>query len=82
MRKELVLFIETTEKGIESSFRALKGHPDHVIIEHEGHKFAVNMKELTKALIELELFYSINTMEVSDTEKTIEPTFDVEYGEE
>lgn len=83
MRKELVMFIETSEKGIESSFRALKGHPEYVLIEHEGHRFAVPAKELSQALFELEFFYQNNPVkEESEALKMIEPTFDVEYGAE
>lgn len=57
LRKELVCFVETTEQGIEASIRAMKGDVNAVLIEHEGHKFAISRESLQEALKALNEFY-------------------------
>lgn len=87
MRKELVLFLPTTEDGIESSARLLKQNMNCVILEHEGHKFAVGIKDLRDALYELEFFrdreYPKEDPKVECPVVAEAPTqeFEVEYGE-
>jgi hypothetical protein len=80
MRKELVIYIQTSEKGIEASVRILKGNKDGVILEHEGHKFAVPIPALLDSLEELKKFYSgePTTAETSAIEEVID---EVTYGE-
>lgn len=58
MRKELICYVATTEKGIEASVRAYAGDPSGILIEHEGHKFAIPTQALKEAIEQILNFYS------------------------
>jgi len=60
MRKELMVYIGTTEPDIEASVRSLKQNNKYVVIDHEGHRFSVSITELKQALTELEAFTKEN----------------------
>ena len=62
MRKELVCFIRTTERGIDASIRAMRGDSGILLLEHEGHKFAVPCDELQSAINSLNEFYGQNQL--------------------
>ena len=89
MRKELVLYLPTTEDGIESSVRLLKQNMNCAILEHEGHKFAIGIEDLKKALYELEFFRDREYPKEDNSDNSNEECpvieqaqqFEVEYGE-
>jgi hypothetical protein len=60
MRKELVVFIPSSETGVEVSVRNLKEDSKYVLIDHDGHKMAILKKEMISAINEIDDFYTIN----------------------
>jgi hypothetical protein len=83
MRKELLVYLNTTEPDIEASLRILKQNNNYVVLDHEGHRFAVPINGLKNALNELESFVQNNkTDDKNDLTLTeFSGIMDVSYGD-
>ena len=77
MRKELIVYVQTMERGEEFSVSSVATDRSFVRISAAGGKFTASVKELREALKSLEDFDTEhNVVEIPAT-----PTqFEVEYG--
>lgn len=77
MRKELIVYVATMERGNEFSVASVASDRNFVVINNGNGKFTASVKELRAALLALEDF---------DTEHNVEQIpaipvqFEVEYG--
>lgn len=84
MRKDLVITLPSTEKGIDIIIRDYAGAPGFILIQHDSYKFGINEATLRKAIDELDLFRRMQTptpVAVS-VENDVSDGFDIEYGED
>ena len=90
MRKELLVYVNTTERGSEISLTALSNNRDFVLVNSPNGKFTANRQELVEALKAIEEFDSINNVASSEplilvrssTNLVAPVSDDIEYGEE
>lgn len=84
MRKELIVFVNTLEKGEEVSVSSVASNRKFVILTSPtGQKFTASVEELSQALIELNSFNSGDTVTKGNSEEVqaVSEFLDVEYGE-
>ena len=80
MRKELTVYVPTTEQGEEVSLRGLSADGKIVLFEISGvGRFAINTDELKQAFTEIELFQAINKKQDKE-QLLIGDINEVEYG--
>lgn len=84
MRKELLVYVNTTERGSEISLTALSNNRDFVLINSPTGKFTANRQELIEALKAIEEFDSVNNVTPTDPLLLLVANVqeEVEYGEE
>lgn len=70
MRKELVIFVPSTENGVEVSLRDLKIDKNYVVFDCDGNRFAVPKKDVLLAINELDDFTMLNPSTDAPTEQT------------
>ena len=76
MRKELVCYLSTTEKGVDVNVRSLGSDKAGVLFTTELGKFAVKMADLVEALTALKEF-DVGTVAAEVASEEVE----VVYGE-
>lgn len=76
MRKELVCYLSTTEKGVDINVRSLGSDKEGVLFTTELGKFAVKMSDLVEALTALKEF-DVGTVATEVVNDTVE----IVYGE-
>ncbi len=84
MRKELLVYVNTTERGSEISVTALSNNREFVLINTPSGKVTANRNELIEALKAIEDFDSINNRDVGEPPILVAALSgnDVEYGDE
>jgi len=87
MRKELLVYVNTTERNSELSVTALSNNRDFVLINTPSGKVTANRQELIEALKAIEEFDSVhNKVQKDPIEQSIlvgaVSGNDVEYGDE
>lgn len=84
MRKELLVYVNTTERGSEISVTALSNNRDFVLINTPSGKVTANRQELIDALKAIEEFDSVNNKEAGEQLILVAAVSgnDVEYGDE
>lgn len=87
MRKELIIFVNTLEKGEEISVSSVAVNRKFVILTTAtGHKFTASSSELLEALAELNSFnqgeaISNNVLAIVPNDPQIPLFEDIEYGD-
>ncbi len=84
MRKELLVYIPTAEKGEEIAITALTQNRNFVLLSTAFGKVTANRKDLIYALKEIEEFDSINNAETTEVAAPLLFSIpeEIEYGEE
>lgn len=80
MRKELIVYVSTTERGEEISVTAVAKNRDFVLINMPSGKFTANRVELIEALNAIEAFDKVNNTEQAPPVEV--SGNDIEYGDE
>lgn len=70
MRRELLVFIETSEKDVEISVKGTDSKGDTILFNYEGNKFIVSASDLQDALSEIKAFQIRNSEEVTKIDAT------------
>lgn len=85
MRKDLVITLPSTEKGIDIIIRDYAGEEGFILIQHDSYKFGINESMLRKAIDELDLFRRMQALDqrvAVPVEDDVSDGFDIEYGED
>lgn len=83
MRKELLVYVPTIEKGEEISVTSVSSNRSYVLINTSNGKVTANRAELLSALQEIEEFDKVNNSAIVELSIVSEVlNFDVEYVEE
>lgn len=76
MRRELTVFIPTTEKEVEVSVKGIDSKGDIILFNFEGNKFAVKVADLQNAADEIKAFQLRNNeIDPRIDAGPVEPTF-------
>lgn len=81
MRKELTVYVPTTEEGEEVSLKGISPDGKIVLFELAGvGRFAINSDELKKAFMEIEIFQSVNKKQETPVQQIDFIDCNVEFG--
>jgi len=70
MRKELVIYISTTEKESELQMRNDLIVKDHIVLTIEGFKCSISKDELVSAIYQLNAFDMVNGLESKEDKES------------
>ena len=80
MKKELVIYVDTSELEVEATVRSMSKNKDCVLITHEAGKFALNLNQLRDALTEILVFNEEHQEVTTTPQLKLGDCFEVEYA--